>query len=117
MATQVFGPLTMNFGAQGLAPGQSFPTYWTTDPPVGGGTVTFTAFALNLAGDGGSLAIRDPTVQAVADGEGGLNITLLAVVANVGQSTVFDASMFISFNELDETRRTVIRRSSLDRPK
>jgi len=100
MATRVFGPMPLNFGAQGLAPGQSIDTVWTTDPQLGDGTVTFTAFPLNLGGDGGRLALRDPTVQAVADGEGGLNITLHVVVANVGQNTVFDASMFISYNEL-----------------
>jgi hypothetical protein len=99
MATRVFGPFPLNFGAQGLAPGQFTDTFWTTDPQLGGGTVTFTAIPLNIDGDGGRLAVRDPTVQAVATPIGGLNITLHVVVANVGQNTVVDASMYISYNE------------------
>ena len=103
MATfRVVGPLPLDFGPGGLEPGQSISTVWTTNPQLAVGTVTFTAFPLNVVGsDGGRLAVRDPTVQTEAGPvAGSANITLHAVVANVGQNTVFKASMVISFVEL-----------------
>jgi hypothetical protein len=103
MATfRVFGPFALDFGAGGLAPGQSTGTFWTTNPQLAAGTVTFTAVPLNVVGpDGGRLAVRDPTVQTEAGPvAGSSNITLHVVVANVGQNTVFQASMFISFVEV-----------------
>jgi hypothetical protein len=65
------------------------------------GTVTFTAIPLNVPGaDGGRLAVRDPTVQVVQGSvAGSVNQTLHVVVANVGENTVFNASMIISYVE------------------
>jgi len=103
MATfRAFGPFSLNFGPGGLAPGQSIGTFWTTSPELGGGTVTFSAHPINVVGaDGGRLAIRDPTVHTEPGPVGGSsNVTLHAVVANVGQNTVFEASMYISFIEV-----------------
>lgn len=99
---RVVGPLPFDFGSGGLAPGASTATFWTTDPPLGSGTVTFTAFPLNPVGhDGSRLAVRDPTVQLQAGSVGGsTDITLHVVVVNVGQNPVFEAVMFISFIEV-----------------
>jgi hypothetical protein len=99
---RAFGPFPLNFGSGGLAPGASTDTFWTTDPQLRAGTVTFTAVPLNVVGpDGGRLAVRDPTVQVEAGPVGGsTNITLHVVVANVGQNPIFNASMYISFIEV-----------------
>jgi hypothetical protein len=102
MATfRVFGPFPLDFGAGGLAPGQSIGTFWHTTPELAAGTVTFTAIPRSVGGpDGARLAVRDPTVQTEVGPVGGSSLrTLHAVVANVGQNTVFEGSMFISFVE------------------
>lgn len=99
--TRVVGPLSFNFGPNGLAPGASTGTVWTTNPPYRGGTVQFTAVPINVPGaDGGRLAVRDPTIQAVPGAVGGsADFTLHVVVANVGQNTVRSASMYITYIE------------------
>ena len=99
--TRFFGPFRFDFGPNGLAPGNSTPTVWNIVPPLAAGTVTFTAIpALTVGADGARLAIRDPTVQVNAGSVGGsTDVTLHAVVANVGQNTVLNAAMYISLVE------------------
>jgi hypothetical protein len=101
-STRVVGPLGFGFGSTGLAPGAATGTVWTTNPPYRGGTVQFTAVPIDVPGaDGGRLAVRDPTIQAVTSSGGvsSTDFTLHVIVANVGQNTVHNASMYITFIE------------------
>jgi hypothetical protein len=94
-----FGPFRFDFGPNGLAPGSSTPTFWDLTPQLDAGTVSFTAIPDITPGtDGARLAVRDPTVHVEAGPVGGsTNVTLHVVVANVGQNTVRNANMYISY--------------------
>lgn len=106
---RVVGPLNFNLPAGGLAPGQSTPTFWTTDPHLGKGTVQFTVlpdFAEMAAAPnpgGITLATRNPAVQWSPKpspvGGTDLSVTLHVEVVNVGPNTANTAQMFISFIE------------------
>jgi len=103
MATfRAFGPFVFDMPPGGLAPGKSTPTFWNLDPPLKGGTVTFTAIPIDIVGpDGTRLATQNPAVHKTAGAVGGSTDTTLHVdVVNVGQNPVFKASMFISYVEV-----------------
>jgi hypothetical protein len=101
--TRFFGPFSLDFGPDGLAPGDSTQTFWDLDPQLRAGTVTFTAIPAVTAGeDGARLAIRDPTVQVkrgLSPIVTAFDVTLHAVVANVGENIVHSANMYISYVE------------------
>jgi hypothetical protein len=95
----LFGPLLFDFGPNGLRPGETFGTVWDIEPELIAGTVTLTAIPDPGAGDGAWLATRDPTVQVRANPTGPSSHTFFfhVDVVNVGQETVFNAKMFISY--------------------
>ena len=107
--TRLIGPLNFRFDGDGLAPGQSTHTFWTTDPPLSGGTVQFTVqpdFPEVLAAPPGgiTLAVANPAIQLENGGVGPARtpiqkLTLHVDVINVGEHTARSAQMYISFIE------------------